>query len=208
MNQPSPRHIPNSNPFFSGEWNGFYREPHRSQCGWMHLYIVFEDGTIRAEGTDYVGPWIARGSYCTESLLCEWTKHYMGKHTVRYRGKAGEDGIMGHWSLTFSDGPFHIWPRFRGELMQKYLIADSRRDLASTGAPVTARPQSDPKAPSGPKAAGKEPRPYWWWLPVRFCQPGYQPVARRGLCLAHLALEQMDKPKKWAILTESGANPL
>ena len=53
----------NNSHFISGEWSGFYIETHRPGRGWMHLYLAFEDGKIRGEGTDYVGPWVATGQY-------------------------------------------------------------------------------------------------------------------------------------------------
>ena len=86
----------------------------------MHLYLAFEDGQIRGEGTDYVGPWVAKGQYDEASKKCGWTKQYVGKHSVRYVGICNENGIQGEWQI-FSKGPFHIWPRSHGRFNELYL---------------------------------------------------------------------------------------
>ena len=109
-----------NNNFISGEWSGFYLENHRSQRGWMHLYLNFEDGKIKGEGTDYVGPWVAAGTYDETSGYCNWTKNYVGQHQVQYEGRCSENGIQGQWTI-FSSGPFHIWPRTHGHLNELYL---------------------------------------------------------------------------------------
>ena len=49
--------------FTSGTWNGFYVEKHNENRGWMHLYMDFQEGKIKGEGTDYVGPWTLEGSF-------------------------------------------------------------------------------------------------------------------------------------------------
>ena len=124
----------------SGEWNGFYLEKHRSQRGWMNLYIEFSDGKIKAEGTDYVGPWNAEGFYDLANGSCQWTKQYLGKHQVIYVGKVGQDGIKGEWKIGFSTGPFHIWPTYMTHLNELYLHEDlakpsgvSRSDFGLSG---------------------------------------------------------------------------
>jgi len=104
----------------SGEWNGFYLEETRSGKGWMHLYLKFEDGKISGEGTDYVGPWVASGSYDLDSGKCGWVKEYVGQHNVRYAGIASDKGIMGEWTIL-SSGPFHIWPRGMNHMHENYL---------------------------------------------------------------------------------------
>ena len=106
--------------FVSGEWCGFYIESHRPQRGWMHLYLAFEDGKIRGEGTDYIGPWVATGTYEEGSGECQWTKNYVGKHNVDYVGTCTENGIQGKWRII-SEGPFHIWPKSHGHFNELYL---------------------------------------------------------------------------------------
>lgn len=107
--------------FPSGEWNGFYLESHQPKRGWMHLYLNFENGQITGEGTDYVGPWNAKGIYNLESGRCQWTKQYLGKHQVDYRGVVGDNGIQGEWTISYLTGAFHIWPRSMGFLNEMYL---------------------------------------------------------------------------------------
>ena len=114
----------NDRRFPTGEWNGFYLESHQPTKGWMHLYLCFENGTITGEGTDYVGPWTAAGSYDADSGVCSWIKQYVGKHQVFYGGQCGPKGIMGEWTISGLHGPFHIWPRSMGDVNELYLTED------------------------------------------------------------------------------------
>ena len=105
----------------SGEWCGFFVESHRSERGWMHLFMTFVDGQIKSEGTDYVGPWHFEGTYDLNSGKCQWIKKYRGLHNVYYDGTVGEDGIKGTWEIKgFSTGPFHIWPKHLQMLNEMY----------------------------------------------------------------------------------------
>ena len=108
----------------TGEWNGFYLENIQPRRGWMHLYMSFADGKIKGEGTDYVGPWVLQGEYDLDSGNCSWIKQYLGKHQVVYSGKIGENGIMGHWEISFITGEFHIWPKSMSNLNELYLADD------------------------------------------------------------------------------------
>lgn len=108
----------------TGQWDGFYLENHQPRRGWMHLYMSFADGKISGEGTDYVGPWIAHGDYDLKSGLCSWVKQYIGKHRVSYSGKIGENGILGHWEISFIAGDFHIWPKGMNNLNELYWADD------------------------------------------------------------------------------------
>lgn len=106
----------------TGEWNGFYLESHRSGRGWMSMYLEFSDGRINGEGTDYVGPWVATGSYDLDTGLCSWVKKYLGLHNVHYSGKISGDGIRGDWQIrSATSGPFHIWPRGMNNNNELYL---------------------------------------------------------------------------------------
>jgi hypothetical protein len=105
----------------TGEWNGFYLEPHHSKKGWMHLYLSFDNGKIAGEGTDHVGPWTASGSYDLESGICSWIKQYVRKHQVAYQGIVGQHGIQGHWNILHISDEFHIWPKSMGQLNEMYL---------------------------------------------------------------------------------------
>lgn len=108
----------------TGEWNGFYIESHRSGRGWMSMYLEFSEGRINGEGTDYVGPWVATGSYDLDTGLCSWNKRYLGLHQVSYSGKVSGDGIRGDWQIRGTSGPFHIWPRGMSNQDALYLKHD------------------------------------------------------------------------------------
>lgn len=123
----------------TGEWNGFYVENRRSRRGWMHLYMSFENGQINAEGTDYVGPWIATGSYDLDQRRCLWEKQYLGKHRVVYSGEITQNGIMGNWEILFTNGPFHIWPKGLTELNELYL----REELTEPSPSILLEPVED-----------------------------------------------------------------
>ena len=116
----------------TGEWNGFYLENHQPRRGWMHLYMSFTDGKIKGEGTDYVGPWVAHGEYDLETGICSWVKQYIGKHQVIYHGKIGENGIMGHWEISFITGEFHIWPKGMNNLNELYMEDDLSQPSPTT----------------------------------------------------------------------------
>ena len=85
------------------------------------MYLQFADGSINGEGTDYVGPWVARGHYDTDTGVCVWVKQYLGLHSVTYSGNASSDGIRGDWQISASSGPFHIWPLGMNNVGELYL---------------------------------------------------------------------------------------
>lgn len=105
----------------TGEWTGFFLDKRMPNRGWMHLYLEFAEGVIKGEGTDFVGPWIAKGSYELVQSQCLWVKQYVGKHTVQYSGKVDENGIVGSWRIEYLTGEFHIWPQSKQHLSQMYL---------------------------------------------------------------------------------------
>ena len=67
-------------------------------------------------GSDRVGPYTVDGTYDPMSGRCEWTKQYLGKHKVAYRGLNDGHGIWGVWEIRilgglYTDrGGFHLWP--------------------------------------------------------------------------------------------------
>lgn len=78
----------------------------------MELYLTFAGGRLSGDGTDDVGPFLIRGRYDSTSRECYWTKSYVGRHDVFYRGFREGKGIWGTWEITIQDhGGFHIWPR-------------------------------------------------------------------------------------------------
>ncbi len=103
--------------FPGGSWTGFYLQywmPGRHQ---MDLNLSWQDGGLTGEGRDRVGPFIIDGTYDTATGQCEWTKKYIGKHSVKYRGVNDGRGIWGVWEirqlgeLYIDRGGFHIWPQ-------------------------------------------------------------------------------------------------
>ena len=109
----------------TGQWNGFYTESHKDKRGWMHQYLEFNDGELKGEGTDYVGPWTLQGKYDLSKHICQWVKTYVGKHDVNYAGTISKTGITGVWDIRGSvSGPFHIWPQHLTEFDSLYMQQD------------------------------------------------------------------------------------
>jgi hypothetical protein len=113
----------------SGNWTGFYLEPHNPNRGWMHLYLEFSpEGRISGEGTDYVGPWHANGLVDSDQGTVQWVKQYLGQHQVQYSGLVTDRGIVGQWRISsWLSGQFHIWPVQRGDIQAEYLAEDNPR---------------------------------------------------------------------------------
>lgn len=100
--------------FPSGKWRGFWTQkvPVRAKPQ-QEMWLTFRDGVIRGEGQDIVGPFLIRGSYSISDGQCFWTKRYLGKHDVLYRGFNEGKGIWGTWEILgvmVLRGGFHIWP--------------------------------------------------------------------------------------------------
>jgi len=100
--------------FTSGPWTGFYTYAggHRER---MDLSLTFREGAVSGAGTDPVGPFMILGRYDAESNEVHWTKSYLGRHSVYYKGFRDNRGIWGTWEIR-SDftGGFHIWPQGQG----------------------------------------------------------------------------------------------
>ncbi|MCX7700185.1 MAG: hypothetical protein N2039_04855 [Gemmataceae bacterium] len=100
--------------FPSGKWHGFWTQtvPVRAKPQ-QEMILTFRRGVIQGEGRDMVGPFLIRGSYSTADGKCHWTKRYVGKHDVFYRGFNEGKGIWGTWEIADEvvlRGGFHIWP--------------------------------------------------------------------------------------------------
>lgn len=81
----------------------------------MELQLTFAQGQLSGNGSDDVGPFLIRGRYDTATCECYWTKSYVGRHDVFYRGFREGKGIWGTWEITIQfHGGFHIWPRGAG----------------------------------------------------------------------------------------------
>src|SRR5207237_3400716 len=101
----------NGDLFPSGPWIGFYnyRPGDRHK---MELGLTFANGSLNGDGADDVGPFLVRGRYDSANRECHWTKRYIGKHDVFYRGFREGKGIWGTWEIAIHcHGGFHIWPR-------------------------------------------------------------------------------------------------
>jgi hypothetical protein len=134
---------PNADPRLpTGEWRGFYLESHNPNRGWMSLYLQFDNGRLKGEGTDYVGPWTATGTFTAER--CQWIKRYVGKHQVEYDGQVTANGIVGQWQIGgLTEGPFHIWPRGFHQLERHYLEQPLTHSFgADRGVPPRGKPRS------------------------------------------------------------------
>lgn len=83
----------------------------------MELLLSFHGGAVFGEGRDVVGAFVLQGDYDLADGKCRWTKSYIGRHDVLYRGFNEGKGIWGQWEITAKanrgiqlKGGFHIWP--------------------------------------------------------------------------------------------------
>lgn len=103
--------------FPSGPWTGFFVQSQRPPGRhWMDLQLTFRDSLIRGDGRDWVGKFIITGHYQLVDGRCWWTKKYLGKHDVFYKGYNEGRGIWGTWEIPpLLKGGFHIWPLGTGD---------------------------------------------------------------------------------------------
>ena len=95
----------------SGPWSGYYIYSHSEQRHHMRLHLTFSmDGSLSGNGTDDVGPFLIRGVFIQPTQEASWTKSYIGRHSVEYRGLYDGRSICGDWTLVMSRGGFWIWP--------------------------------------------------------------------------------------------------
>ena len=120
-----------SNELPAGEWTGFYTEFHRPERSWMNLFLQTQGHVLKAEGTDYVGPWTAQGDYDPDSGEAQWVKNYIGKHQVSYQGTYRNGCISGTWQIGFIEGPFTIWPKSMAHFTELYLKKDLEQSQAN-----------------------------------------------------------------------------
>ena len=108
---------PEADPRFpGGPWTGFFLQywlPGRQRTD---VDLDFAGGSLAGTGTDRVGRYTVDGTYDPVTGRCEWTKQYVGKHRVAYRGVNDGHGIWGVWEIRllgglYADrGGFHLWP--------------------------------------------------------------------------------------------------
>jgi len=78
----------------------------------MDLMLEFAAGQMNGNGNDDIGPFLIKGRYDASNRECYWTKSYVGRHDVFYRGFREGKGIWGVWEIGhIGRGGFHIWPR-------------------------------------------------------------------------------------------------
>lgn len=122
--EPPPDSLETDDRFPSGPWEGFFLQPMLTPGKhWMELILTFRAGTIRGEGRDQVGKFLVKGRYAVEDGKCYWTKRYVGRHDVFYKGYNEGKGIWGLWELKVPPwrGGFHIWPVGMGDPTQQRL---------------------------------------------------------------------------------------
>ena len=117
--------------FPSGPWTGFFLQPLLPGRHLMELRLTFRSGTLTGEGRDWVGLFVVRGRYELDNGRCYWTKRYLGKHDVFYRGYNEGKGIWGTWEIpSFGRGGFHIWPENMGDPTQPTLSEEADLPVA------------------------------------------------------------------------------
>ena len=105
----------------------------------MDLVLTFSNGSISGDGRDDVGRFVITGRYDSGSGECYWTKHYIGQHSVFYRGFREGKGIWGLWELGVDSGGFHIWPLGEEEGEREYEEAEKPVSEKTTLTTVTTK---------------------------------------------------------------------
>src|SRR5690242_13990663 len=85
--------------FPSGPWTGYFLQPLVPGRHRMELRVTFRQGVLEGSGRDWVGSFIVRGRYSLADGRCHWTKSYLGKHDVFYKGFNEGKGIWGVWEM-------------------------------------------------------------------------------------------------------------
>jgi hypothetical protein len=117
--------------FPSGRWTGFFVQPLIPGRHLMELHLSFNNGVVTGQGRDWVGKFLLSGRYTTDDGTCHWTKRYIGKHDVYYKGYNEGKGIWGTWDIPPDlRGGFHIWPEGMDDPTQSHLT--EKADLVVT----------------------------------------------------------------------------
>jgi hypothetical protein len=126
--------------FPSGPWTGFWLQKQLPGKHLMQLRLTFQNGNLTGEGRDWVGPFFFDGRYDVADGKCYWTKKYLGKHDVFYKGYGEAKGIWGVWEIgELARGGFHIWPEGLGDPTNEHLYEEAeppapREELVQIGA--------------------------------------------------------------------------
>lgn len=114
--------------FPSGPWTGYFLQRQIPGKHLMELRLTFAKGSMTGVGRDWVGDFVIRGQYNVADGECYWTKRYLGKHDVFYKGYNEGKGIWGRWDIAghFNagiplHGGFHIWPEGMADPTQQHL---------------------------------------------------------------------------------------
>lgn len=126
MSAQAPAELETDPRFPTGPWTGFFLQPGLPGRHLMELHLTFSQGGLKGEGRDWVGRFVVRGRYSTADGKCHWTKRYLGKHDVFYRGFNEGKGIWGVWEIAdLGRGGFHIWPEGMPDPTQRHLTAEA-----------------------------------------------------------------------------------
>jgi len=95
----------------SGPWTGYYLYGHDGPKHRMRMSLEFTpDGKIRGEGVDDIARFVIDGRLNGATSEANWTKTYVGMHSVEYSGIYSQRTICGNWTLIQFTGGFWIWP--------------------------------------------------------------------------------------------------
>jgi hypothetical protein len=95
----------------SGPWSGYYFYGTGGPKHRMNLSLIFHpDGRISGEGSDDIAPFAIDGFFEVSRNEANWTKSYIGMHSVEYCGLYDQRTICGNWTLAIDSGGFWIWP--------------------------------------------------------------------------------------------------
>jgi len=118
--------------FPSGPWTGYFLQKEIPGKHLMELRLTFRHGSMTGEGRDWVGNFVIRGRYDLADGTCYWTKRYLGKHDVFYKGYNEGKGIWGQWEFALPSntaatyrGGFHIWPEGMDDPTEQHLHAEA-----------------------------------------------------------------------------------
>jgi hypothetical protein len=115
----------------SGPWTGYYLYGHAAPKHPMRMALDFTpDGKIHGEGLDDVAPFTIDGVFDAATSAANWTKAYVGLHTVVYSGIYSHRSICGDWSIGHVTGGFWIWPGALGHSDQAETRVDQELPLA------------------------------------------------------------------------------
>ena len=130
--------------FPSGPWTGFYNYGRSTRKHRMDLALDFANAIISGDGNDDIGRFFVTGRFNEANGECYWTKSYIGRHHVYYRGFREGKGIWGLWELPNESGGFHIWPRGQEEGDPGHETAEEPAPVEAVAAEVLPGGQADP----------------------------------------------------------------